>query len=81
MNNRLLDEIREIMALILEVDSGQINEQTSQENTDAWDSLAHLNLVLALEEKYGIELLPEEMEQLVTMSDVTGMVQRKLDKQ
>lgn len=81
MNRRLLDDIKETMGLILEVDPGEISEETRRGDSGAWDSLAHLNLILALEENYGIEFLPEEIEQVVTVRDVTEIVQRKLDEQ
>jgi len=31
-----------------------------------WDSLAHLNLILALEEEFNIEIYPEEFPELYT---------------
>ena len=45
------------------------------------DSLAHLNLILALEEQYGVEFLPEEMEQIRTVSDIIAILQGKLGKE
>lgn len=46
--------------LKVEINSEEINI----ENTPKWDSLTHLNLVLALEEEFGIEITPEEIEPL-----------------
>ncbi len=40
------------------------SEDININNTPKWDSLTHLNLVLALEEEFGIEITPEEIESL-----------------
>lgn len=53
--DRILKDI-----LKIEADFEKINTN----NTAKWDSLTHLNLVLALEEEFGIEITPEEIEQL-----------------
>ncbi|HWB07036.1 MAG TPA: acyl carrier protein [Verrucomicrobiales bacterium] len=38
----------------------KINDGTSAETVPAWDSVTHLNLVLALEEAFGTSFTPEE---------------------
>ena len=47
-------EIKEIMARILDIPAAQINEETSPETVESWDSLRHMNLIMALEEEFGI---------------------------
>jgi acyl carrier protein len=60
MNDRLF----KIMSETLGVDPTALNEETSMENTPAWDSVAHLNLVLSLEEAFGQRFSPEEFMQM-----------------
>lgn len=47
-------KIREVMALALEVPDAQITEDCSAEGISSWDSIHHLNLVMALEEAFGV---------------------------
>lgn len=47
------------------------------ESIDEWDSMQRLNLVLALEEHFEIELTPEEIENMKTLADVALTVERK----
>lgn len=56
MNEKLL----RILADTLGLKTGEIGETTSIENTPAWDSVAHLNLVLSLEQEFGLRFNAEE---------------------
>jgi acyl carrier protein len=56
----------------------RITSSSSPETVEAWDSVQHLNLVLALEEKFHLQLLPEEIEQMKTIGDVVKLVEGKL---
>ena len=60
MNEQVLSRVREIASDVLEAD---VTGESSPETVESWDSVHHLNLVLALEEEYGFEFSPEEMDQ------------------
>lgn len=60
MNDKLL----QILADTLGADPSTLNDETSMENTPAWDSVAHLNLVLSLEQAFGQKFTPEEFMQM-----------------
>ncbi len=51
-----LDEsqLKEIIAVLMKVGIDEINEETSMDTLESWDSLAHMNLVLTLESEYGV---------------------------
>jgi acyl carrier protein len=49
-----------VMATILEVDGAAINEDSSMDNVPNWDSLRHMNLVLALEEEFKVSIPDED---------------------
>ena len=51
----------EIMAPIFEVEESQISENASPENIEKWDSLAHMNLVLALEQEFDIQFTEDQI--------------------
>ena len=49
-----------LMAAVFETAEDQINEDTSPDTQPKWDSLHHMNLVLALEEAFGVELSEDQ---------------------
>jgi acyl carrier protein len=46
---------------VLKIPAEEIDEQTSPDNVEAWDSLKSMNLVLALEEEFGVQLTDQQI--------------------
>tara|TARA_B100000767_G_scaffold158404_1_gene148768 strand:- start:128 stop:376 length:249 start_codon:yes stop_codon:yes gene_type:complete len=60
MSKSIESSIREIMAIVFKVDVAEITDDLSAVNFERWDSLAHMNLLVALEEEFDIRF-PDEM--------------------
>ena len=60
------------------VPAEQISAASSPQTLENWDSIQHLNLVLAVEEKFGLQLSPEEIEQMKNVGDTAKLVESKL---
>jgi acyl carrier protein len=58
----MIDEqlLKNVMATVLEMPAAAIGEDTSMDNVEAWDSIRHLSLVLALEEEFGVRIPDED---------------------
>jgi acyl carrier protein len=78
MNGEIWNEVRGIAADIFQVDAGLLQAASSPDQVEAWDSVQHLNLVLALEGKYGIAFDPEEMEQMKNLGEIASLVTTKI---
>ncbi len=74
----LSEQIRRISADVLAAPIEEIRPDSSPESIAAWDSLHHLNLVLALEQEFGLQFTPEEIEQMVTIELIELLVAEKL---
>ncbi len=48
------------MATLLTVDVSAIDQDASMDTIPAWDSLRHMNLVLALEEEFKVTIPDED---------------------
>ena len=59
-----------LLCKALGVSEDQINSDTSIHTHQAWDSLAHLRLVLAIEEKLDGRLTPEKSLSVVDYTSV-----------
>ena len=70
--------IKRIMADILELDPESISDSTSMDHTGSWDSLAHINLMTALEQEFGVALEIDEIESMRSFSHIRTVLQRKL---
>ena len=78
---RRMDEtvqrLERIFAEIFWTDPGPVSEKT-RENTASWDSLAHLNLVLSIEQEFGIALADHEVVDMTTFAAALEIVRAKL---
>jgi acyl carrier protein len=74
MNEQVLSRVLEIATDVLQAG---VTPESSPETIESWDSVHHLNLVLALEEEYGFEFSPEEMDQAKTVRSLALVVSAK----
>ena len=77
MNTPHLDHVRRIFSDVFQVPLDQVTPQSSPETIPTWDSLQHLNLVLALEQEFRIQFTPEEIEQLLSVAVVAALLEEK----
>ena len=69
--------IQQIMADVFEKSVEQISLDSTQDDIDSWDSLRHLNLIVALEEEFGIELPIEEIGNLISFKLINIIVEEQ----
>jgi acyl carrier protein len=55
------NKIKALFADILQISSDQINDRSTPDTIEAWDSLNHLNLIATFEEEFSIDIDPEEI--------------------
>ena len=72
MKTRVIQTVSEIMSVPVD----QISDESSPDTIEAWDSLNHMNLVLALEEEFEVQFSDEK---IVAMLSV-GMIVAGLEE-
>ncbi len=73
----MLERVRRIAADVFGVPLEQVKPESSPDTIETWDSIQHLNLVLALEQEFGVQFTPEEIEQLLSVELVAALVEEK----
>ena len=76
MTPSTFDQVRNIASDIFGLPTDKITAESSPETIENWDSMQHLNLVLAVEEKFGVQLEPEDIEQMKTIGAVAALVDK-----
>lgn len=77
MTSPLVDRVRGIAADVLEVPLTRVTPDSSPETLETWDSVHHLNLVLALEQEFNMQFEPEEIDQLGNVGEIVAIISRK----
>ncbi len=69
--------IKQIMAAVIKVDESKITEDSSPDNLEGWDSLKHMNLVVALEEEFGVEFDEDDIMNMMNFRLIEAILREK----
>ena len=69
--------INKIIKIVSEVLGAEINENSSQKNCDKWDSLRHLNIIIALEDAFDVTFEPEEIAEMKSVAIIEEFLKRR----
>jgi acyl carrier protein len=62
--------LKELVSKALRLPAGPVPDTLAMADTRSWDSLAHMELVLSIEERYRVNLSADE---IVTMTSIAGI--------
>lgn len=71
---QMADRLLQTVAGVLGVDPETLSDESSPETIASWDSLNHLNLILALESEYGITLSPDDALELHSIGRIRAFL-------
>lgn len=71
----MLEKMKELIAEALGIDEEKITEDSSFKDDLGADSLDLFELVMNLEDEYGIEIPSEDLENLATVGDVIRYIE------
>jgi acyl carrier protein len=72
MKERVLNIVSNIMNWPLK----KIHEHSSPEDIDTWDSLNQINLVLALEEEFGVKFTDDQIVEMLSVQSIIETLER-----
>lgn len=60
------DDLKRVLSAVLGVDPQTVGDALSVDTVPAWDSLRHMNLVLALEEQFNLSFTEAETVEILS---------------
>jgi len=78
MKNEIEDRIKNIMSVVFQISVDEIKEELSPDTIDTWDSLKHMNLIVALEEEFEVQFSDNEITDLSNYSLILSTLKRKI---
>ena len=73
----LLPEIASIIRDVLEQPQLALQPETKAASVRGWDSIAHVQIIMTIEEQFGLEFLVEEVTAFETLRQLAQLVARK----
>ena len=74
----VISAVREVFAGIFDVEADELKSNASPDSLANWDSLSHLKLVNALEERFDIEIDPEDQIDMLTFELVCDIIHSRM---
>jgi len=78
MMDTVLEELQVIFRASLDQPDLILTRESNASNVEDWDSLAHINLVLAIERFYKIKFALGELQELKDVGDMVDLIMAKL---
>ena len=74
MENR----IKNVIAVVFDLTTEKIQEDSSPDSIDNWDSLGHMNLVVALEEEFDVVIEDDEIAEMLNFALIKEIIKDKI---
>ncbi len=75
-----LEKLNPIFRQVFEDDDIIVNRETTADDIDAWDSLSHINLVMAIEMEFKIRFALGELQSLKNVGHLADLIDKKLSR-
>ena len=73
-----LEQLQPIFEDVLDQPGLVVTRDSNAQNVEDWDSLAHVNIVTAVERKFKIKFALGELQDLKNVGDMVDLVEKKL---
>jgi len=75
----LKKKITEVLNAVLKISKTNKIENLSISNTDAWDSLKHISIIMTLEEEVNIKFTNDEIVEATSFENILKIVSKKIN--
>jgi acyl carrier protein len=73
-----MDRLTAIFRRVFDDDSVMLTGSTTADDIDGWDSLSHMNLILAIEEEFQLEFTQREAVDFKNVGELAASIKKKL---
>jgi acyl carrier protein len=76
--DNLLAELQEVFRSVFDRPDLEIARESNAHDVEGWDSLNHINLIMALEKQYRVKFGLGELQDLENVGDLLDLLQGKI---
>jgi acyl carrier protein len=78
-SQEILEQLTDIVREVVEDDDLVLRPDMTAEDVPGWDSMAHINIIVATEMRFGIKFRAAETEELRDVGGFVELIEEKLD--
>ena len=72
------DKLQEVFQDVFDDDEIEIADDTTADDIEAWDSLTHVQLIVAVEKAFGVKFSTVEVMKLKNVGEFIALIDKKL---
>lgn len=76
----VFDEVQKIFQAVFDEDELMISDSTNSDDIEDWDSLEHINLIIAMEKRFQLKFDIKEVGKLKDVGEMIDLIERKLNE-
>lgn len=74
----VMEQARDVLASTFGLSATDVPDSVSSTNLSQWDSLHHLTLIVALEDRFGVTYTSDEIPQMSSLDAITRVTAQHL---
>ncbi len=74
----IIQPLTDVFREVFDDDTIELHPEMTADDVDAWDSLSHVNLMIAIELKFGIEFKMNEIQSFANVGELMRSIETKL---
>jgi acyl carrier protein len=79
--SEILKEVNSIFTYVLDNDKINLTRESSSENVEEWDSLTHIQLIVAIEKHFKIRFISSEIRNWKNVGELCDAIARRKSAQ
>ena len=72
------EKVEGLLAEVLEIPAVAITDDLAMEDVDVWDSLKHMELVVSLEQNFGIQLSFDDIVAMQSVGEIKRVLRERI---
>ena len=71
------DKLNVLMADLLRMDADKVSDELTMQDSDVWDSLKHMELIVSIEDEFDVELSADDIVNMLSVKAIRDILQKK----
>tara|TARA_B100001059_G_C17798621_1_gene564723 strand:+ start:553 stop:792 length:240 start_codon:yes stop_codon:yes gene_type:complete len=75
---KIIYQITIAVSDVLDLENLELTEDSTAESVEGWDSLAHINIIIAIEQDFEIKFTLEEIGEFENIKKIVDSIEQKI---
>ena len=78
INSDYKKEIKEVVSKVLGINKSLVKNKSGPNSLSEWDTLKHLNIILACEEYFNVKFIDNELTEILDIDTINEILKEKI---